>query len=73
MFANSLIPPQMISIFILTAWKLLIPVIFVFALIDVLTQSQEQRIRRLKRAGRSQASIAAQLGISRYRVRLALG
>lgn len=72
MFTNSPISAQMISIFILTAWKLILPIVFIFALIDVLTQSQEQRIRRLKRTGRSQASIAAQLGISRYRVRLAL-
>lgn len=73
MFTNSPISAQMISILILTAWKLILPIVFIFALIDVLTQSQEQRIRRLRRTGRSQTSIAAQLGISRYKVRLALG
>ena len=63
--------PIMTTVLIL-AWKLFIPLLFVFALIDVLTQSQEQRIRRMKRSGKSQAAIAEKLNITRYRVRMAL-
>jgi hypothetical protein len=62
----------MISILILTVWKLILPIVFVFALIDILTQTQPQRIRRLKKSGMSQLSIANKLGITRYKVRLAL-
>jgi len=36
------------------------------------TESREQRIRRWHRDGHSQRAIAAKLGVSRYRVRLAL-
>ena len=62
----------MISILILTVWKLILPIVFIFALIDILTQTQSQRIRRLKKSGMSQLSIANKLGITRYKVRLAL-
>ena len=72
MFTNSSIFPKMISILILTVWKLILPIVFVFALIDILTQTQSQRIRRLKKSGMSQLSIANKLGITRYKVRLAL-
>jgi hypothetical protein len=54
------------------AWKLLIPVFLLVALVDVLTQSQSQRIRRLSRAGLSQRVIAQRCAVSRYRVRLVL-
>jgi IS30 family transposase len=40
--------------------------------VDVLTQTQTQRIRRLSRAGWSQRRIAERLNLSRYRVRQAL-
>jgi hypothetical protein len=53
-------------------WKLLLPALLLVAIVDALTQSQPQRIRRLSRAGHSQRAIASQLGVSRYRVRLAL-
>ena len=72
MFTNSSIFPKMISILILTVWKLILPIVFIFALIDILTQTQSQRIRRLKKSGMSQLSIANKLGITRYKVRLAL-
>jgi IS30 family transposase len=42
------------------------------ALVDILTQSQPQRIRRLARAGHSQRAIASRLGVSRYQVQKAL-
>ena len=54
------------------AWKLLLPALLLVALVDVLTQSQPQRIRRLSRAGLSQRAIAQRCAVSRYRVRLVL-
>ena len=54
------------------AWKLLLPALLLVAVVDVLSQSQPQRICRLSRAGHSQRAIASRLGVSRYKVRLAL-
>jgi DNA invertase Pin-like site-specific DNA recombinase len=62
----------MIAIFLALIWKLFIPAILLIALVDVLTQSQPQRIRRLARSGESQRSIATRLGVSRYQVQKAL-
>jgi len=62
----------MTPIFFALAWKLLLPALLLVALVDVLTQSQPQRIRRLARSGQSQRSIASRLGVSRYQVRQAL-
>ena len=53
-------------------WKLLLPALLIVALVDVLTQTRSQRIRRLHRGGLSQRSIASRLGVSRYQVRMAL-
>jgi hypothetical protein len=52
---------------------LLLPLIVLSGVIDWLTESPEQRIRRWKDAGMSQRAIAQRLGISTYRVRKALG
>ena len=65
-------PIKMTTILLALAWKLLLPALLIVALVDVLTQTQPQRIRRLHRGGQSQRTIAARLGISRYQVRLAL-
>ena len=54
------------------AWKLLLPALLLIALVDVLTQSPNQRIRRLARAGLSQRAIAERCRVTRYRVRLVL-
>jgi hypothetical protein len=54
------------------AWKLLLPALLLVALVDVLTQSQNQRIRRLARAGLSQRAIAERCQITRYVVRKVL-
>jgi DNA-binding NarL/FixJ family response regulator len=62
----------MLSLVFALVWKLFLPALVLIALVDVLTQSQPQRIRRLSRSGLSQRSIASRLGISRYQVRLAL-
>lgn len=51
---------------------LLLPLLAVTALIDLATMSRERRVRMLRRAGLSQSAIAARLGCSRYRVRIAL-
>ena len=51
---------------------LLLPLLAVVALIDLATMSQDRRVRLLRTAGLSQSAIAARLGCSRYRVRLAL-
>jgi cytochrome c-type biogenesis protein CcmH/NrfF len=51
---------------------LLLPLLAVVALIDLATMSQARRVRLLRNAGLSQSAIAARLGCSRYRVRLAL-
>jgi len=51
---------------------LLLPLLAVVALIDLATMSTERRVRLLRNAGLSQSAIAARLGCSRYRVRLAL-
>ena len=62
----------MIPLLFALVWKLLLPALLLVAVVDVLTQSQPQRIRRLARSGQSQRSIASRLGVSRYQVRLAL-
>jgi IS30 family transposase len=54
------------------AFKLLLPLLVLIAVVDVLTQTQPQRIRRLSRAGWSQRRIAERLNLSRHRVGQAL-
>ena len=62
-----------VSVFWALAWKLLIPAVLLVALVDVLTQSQPQRIRRLYRSGNySQRTLAARLGVTRHAIRSAL-
>ena len=51
---------------------LLLPLLFVVAVIDCATMSQPRRVRLLRSAGLSQSAIADRLGISRHRVRTAL-
>jgi hypothetical protein len=62
----------MLPILLAFICKLLLPALLIVALVDVLTQTQPQRIRRLHCGGLSQRSIASRLGVSRYAVRLAL-
>lgn len=63
----------MLSLVFALVWKLFLPALLLVAVVDVLTQSQPQRIRRLYRGGLSQRAIAGRLGVSRYAVRVALG
>jgi hypothetical protein len=65
-------PNPMFPILLALVWKVFLPALLIVALVDVLTQTQPQRIRRLHRGGLSQRSIASRLGVSRYAVRLAL-
>lgn len=44
----------------------------VVAVVDLLTMSQDRRVRMLSRCGHSQRSIASRLQITRYRVRQCL-
>jgi hypothetical protein len=59
------------SITCIAAWA---AVLLLFPLVVLLwaTESREQRIRRWHRHGMSQRAIAQRLGVSRYRVRVAL-
>jgi DNA-binding NarL/FixJ family response regulator len=50
----------------------LFPLLLVIVFLERLTESRQQQIRRLYRQGCSQRVIAERLGITRYRVRLAL-
>jgi predicted DNA-binding protein YlxM (UPF0122 family) len=62
----------MITTTALVLWKLIAALLIVIAVFDLLTMSQERRIRLYKLQGHSQQSIADRLGISRYAVRKAL-
>ena len=55
-------------------WAALLSFAFlaVVAVVDLLTMSQNRRIRQLSRRGLSQRAIASRLNITRYRVRVAL-
>jgi hypothetical protein len=57
--------------FSLLVW-LLLPLLAVVLLIDLSTMGTERRVQMLRRSGLSQAAIAQRLGVTRYRVRLAL-
>ena len=62
----------MITTTLLALWKLAIPLLFLVALVDWLTASDDRRVRILRRCGHSQRQIAQRLGVSTYRVRKAL-
>jgi hypothetical protein len=50
-------------------WFALLPLILAVAVVDCLTQSPAQRVKRLSRSGMSQRAIASHTGLSRYRIR----
>jgi hypothetical protein len=62
----------MLTATLLVIWKLILPLLFVVAVIDWLTASETRRVRILRRTGLSQRQIATRLNLSRYRVRQAL-
>ena len=57
---------------LLVIWKLLLPLLFVVAVIDCLTMTPDRRVRVLHSSGYSQRQIADRLNLTRYRVRQAL-
>ena len=57
--------------FSLLVW-LLLPLLALVLLIDLATMGTARRAQMLRRSGLSQAAIAQRLGVTRYRVRLAL-
>ena len=62
----------MISFSLAAIFKVAFLLLAVVAVVDLLTMSQDRRVRMLSRAGHSQRQIASRLQITRYRVRLAL-
>lgn len=62
----------MISISIAAIFKVAFFLLAIVAVVDLLTMSQDRRVRMLSRCGHSQRVIAARLGITRHRVRMAL-
>lgn len=62
----------MLTTTFLVIWKLILPLLFLVAVIDWLTASDDRRIRILRRTGLSQRAIADRLHLSRYRVAKAL-
>ena len=62
----------MLTTTFLVIWKLILPLLFIVAVIDWLTASDDRRVRILRRTGLTQRQIAARLNLSRYRVRRAL-
>jgi hypothetical protein len=62
----------MIPLILAFTFKFFLPLLVLVALVDAISATQPQRIRRLSMAGQSQRAIAERLGVTRYRVRLAL-
>ena len=62
----------MISISIAAIFKVAFFLLAIVAVVDLLTMSQDRRVRMLSRCGHSQRRIASRLGITRHRVRMAL-
>ena len=65
-------PRRPLTVTLSLLFWLLLPLLFVVAVIDCASMSQVRRVRLLRSAGLSQSAIADRLQISRYRVRLAL-
>jgi len=62
----------MISFSLAAIFKVAFLFLAVVAVVDLLTMSQQRRVRMLSCCGHSQRSIASRLNITRYRVRMAL-
>jgi hypothetical protein len=62
----------MLSLSLAAIFKVAFILLAAVALIDLLTMSQDRRVRTLSRCGHSQRSIASRLNITRYRVRQCL-
>ena len=62
----------MISLSLAAIFKVAFFLLAIVAVVDLLTMSQDRRVRMLSRSGLSQRSIASRLNITRYRVRASL-
>ena len=62
----------MLSLSLAAIFKVAFLLLAVVAVVDLLTMSQTRRVRMLSSCGHSQRRIAARLGITRHRVRMAL-
>ena len=62
----------MLSLSLAAIFKVAFFLLAIVAVVDLLTMSQPRRVRLLTRCGHSQRRIAARLGITRHRVRMAL-
>lgn len=62
----------MLSLSFALLWKIAAVLLIAVALIDLLTISDDRRVRMLRRQGMTQQAIAERLGITRYTVRKAL-
>jgi len=62
----------MISFSLAAIFKVAFLLLAVVAVVDLLTMSQDRRVRMLSRAGHSQRAIASRLQITRHRVRQCL-
>jgi|TARA_Y100000289_G_scaffold46805_1_gene47006 hypothetical protein len=62
----------MFSLSLAAIFKVAFFLLAIVAVVDLLTMSQDRRVRMLSRSGLSQRAIASRLNVSRYRVRLAL-
>lgn len=62
----------MLSLSLAAIFKVAFLLLAVVAVVDLLTMSQDRRVRMLSRCGHSQRRIASRLNITRYRVRQCL-
>jgi hypothetical protein len=62
----------MLSLSLAAIFKVAFFFLAIVAVVDLLTMSQDRRVRMLTRCGHSQRRIAARLGITRHRVRQCL-
>ena len=70
-------PNSKLSFLVMTTFLSLVLLVFICLLFPILflgwvTESREQKVRRLRRQGLSQRAIADRLGVSRWAVRQAL-
>ena len=62
----------MISLSLAAIFKVAFLLLSIIAVVDLLTMSEDRRVRMLSRSGLSQRAIASRLNVSRYRVRQCL-
>ena len=62
----------MLSLSLAAIFKVAFFLLAIVAVVDLLTMSQDRRVRMLSRRGFSQRAIASRLNVSRHRVRQCL-